>query len=34
MEPMGYVNPSGEFSRDQRYISTRVTADGRDGYPV
>jgi glutathionyl-hydroquinone reductase len=24
----------GEFTRDQRYISTRITADGRDGYPV
>ena len=23
-----------EFHRDQRYISTRITADGRDGYPV
>ncbi|RZU49152.1 putative glutathione S-transferase [Krasilnikovia cinnamomea] len=31
---MAYVNPSGEFTRDQRYIATRVTADGRDGYPV
>ncbi|GAA3336303.1 glutathione S-transferase C-terminal domain-containing protein [Amorphoplanes nipponensis] len=31
---MTYVNPSGEFSRDQRYIATRITADGRDGYPV
>ncbi|GGK84456.1 glutathione S-transferase family protein [Mangrovihabitans endophyticus] len=31
---MAYVNPSGEFRRDQRYISTRITADGRDGYPV
>ncbi|MDP9075408.1 MAG: glutathione S-transferase C-terminal domain-containing protein [Actinomycetota bacterium] len=30
----GSVNPSGEFSRDQRYITTRITADGRDGYPV
>ncbi len=29
-----YVDPSGEFSRDQRYIATRITADGRDGYPV
>ena len=28
------VNPSGDFSRDQRYIATRITADGRDGYPV
>jgi glutathionyl-hydroquinone reductase len=34
MEHMAYVNPSGEFNRDQRYISTRITADGRDGYPV
>jgi glutathionyl-hydroquinone reductase len=25
---------AGEFSRDMRYITTRVTADGRDGYPV
>jgi glutathionyl-hydroquinone reductase len=25
---------SGEFDRDQRYITTRITADGRDGYPV
>jgi putative glutathione S-transferase len=25
---------SGEFDRDMRYISTRITADGRDGYPV
>ncbi|WP_045742015.1 glutathione S-transferase family protein [Actinoplanes rectilineatus] len=31
---MAYVNPSGEFTRDQRYIGTRITADGRDGYPV
>ena len=23
-----------EFSRDSRYITTRITADGRDGYPV
>jgi putative glutathione S-transferase len=29
-----YVNPSGEFTRDQRYITTRITGDGRDGYPV
>ncbi|MEH1124419.1 glutathione S-transferase family protein [Micromonospora sp. CPCC 206061] len=28
-----YVS-SGEFTRDQRYIATRITADGRDGYPV
>ncbi len=25
---------SGEFNRDQNYITTRITADGRDGYPV
>jgi glutathionyl-hydroquinone reductase len=31
---MAKGNPSGEFKRDQRYISTRITADGRDGYPV
>jgi glutathionyl-hydroquinone reductase len=30
----GYVNPGGEFTRDERYIATRITADGRDGYPV
>jgi glutathionyl-hydroquinone reductase len=28
-----YVS-SGEFTRDSRYIATRITADGRDGYPV
>jgi len=28
------VNPSGEFNRDTEYVSTRITADGRDGYPV
>jgi putative glutathione S-transferase len=28
-----YVS-SGEFTRDQRYIAARITADGRDGYPV
>jgi putative glutathione S-transferase len=28
-----YVS-SGEFTRDQRYIATRITADGRDGFPV
>lgn len=30
----GYVNPSGDFDRDTNYITTRITADGRDGYPV
>jgi putative glutathione S-transferase len=29
-----YVSPTGEFTRDQRYIATRITADGRDGFPV
>jgi putative glutathione S-transferase len=29
-----YVAQGGEFTRDQRYIATRITADGRDGYPV
>ncbi len=35
---MSYVadasNPGGEFNRDTDYIVTRITADGRDGYPV
>jgi putative glutathione S-transferase len=34
MGGMAYVNPSGEFNRDQHYIGTRITEDGRDGYPV
>ncbi len=29
-----YVAGSGEFTRDQNYIATRITEDGRDGYPV
>jgi glutathionyl-hydroquinone reductase len=29
-----YVSAGGEFDRDTKYITTRVTADGRDGYPV
>jgi glutathionyl-hydroquinone reductase len=28
------INGSGSFQRDRNYITTRVTADGRDGYPV
>ncbi|APA96080.1 Glutathione S-transferase omega-like [Nocardia seriolae] len=32
-EPGTYVEP-GEFKRDTNYIDTRITADGRDGYPV
>ncbi|MEV1053698.1 glutathione S-transferase C-terminal domain-containing protein [Streptomyces sp. NPDC049887] len=31
---MSYVNPGGEYTRDSRYITTRITADGRDGFPV
>src|SRR6201996_5442148 len=27
-----YVAPAGEFTRDTQYITTRVTADGRDRY--
>jgi putative glutathione S-transferase len=31
----GMESPAtGEYHRDQNYISTRITADGRDGYPV
>ncbi|MDP8974804.1 MAG: glutathione S-transferase C-terminal domain-containing protein [Actinomycetota bacterium] len=29
-----YVDPTGDFARDTNYITTRITADGRDGYPV
>ena len=29
-----YVTSGEEFVRDQDYITTRITADGRDGYPV
>lgn len=29
-----YVTPGAEFSRDTRYITTRITTDGRDGWPV
>ncbi|WP_054811822.1 glutathione S-transferase family protein [Nocardia arizonensis] len=32
-ESGSYVE-AGEFKRDTNYISTRITADGRDGYPV
>jgi glutathionyl-hydroquinone reductase len=31
---VAYVSTAGEFTRDQRYLTTRITADGRDGYPV
>src|SRR4029077_12248589 len=33
-EDMPYVAGGGEFNRDTNYISTRITADGSDGYPV
>ncbi|MEJ7630031.1 MAG: glutathione S-transferase C-terminal domain-containing protein [Nocardioidaceae bacterium] len=29
-----YVSSGREFTRDTNYISTRITGDGRDGYPV
>src|SRR5258706_12599328 len=31
---MGSYRSAGEFKRDSRYITTRITEDGRDGYPV
>ena len=31
---MGAYVDKGEFSRDTNYITTRIAADGRDGYPV
>jgi putative glutathione S-transferase len=30
----GYVTPGADYDRDQNYLTTRITADGRDGYPV
>jgi len=33
MSSEGYVT-SGKFDRDTRYISTRITENGEDGYPV
>jgi putative glutathione S-transferase len=29
-----YVERGGDFTRDTDYVTTRITADGRDGYPV
>ena len=29
-----YVSRTGDFNRDTTYITTRITADGRDGYRV
>ncbi|MFF4324926.1 glutathione S-transferase family protein [Streptomyces sp. NPDC048387] len=31
---MAYVSTGKEYSRDSRYLTTRITADGRDGFPV
>ena len=33
-EQGGYVAGDGGFERDTEYIETRITRDGRDGYPV
>src|SRR5215210_4915530 len=30
----GHGTSGGEFERDTNYIGTRITADGRDGFPV
>ena len=32
--PGVYSQPGTEYRRDTRYITTRITSDGRDGYPV
>ena len=32
--PGSPVAAQGEFTRDSAYITTRITADGRDGFPV
>ena len=29
-----YVSGGQEYTRDTNYIETRITRDGRDGYPV
>lgn len=31
---MNYVNRGSSYTRDSRYLTTRITADGRDGFPV
>jgi glutathionyl-hydroquinone reductase len=31
---MGYVATGGDYERDTKYITTRITRDGRDGFPV
>ena len=30
----GYVKAGEDFQRDMRYVTTRITRDGADGYPV
>jgi putative glutathione S-transferase len=36
VENMGknYVSADGDFDRNEKYLTTRITRDGRDGYPV
>ena len=29
-----YTVPGKEYTRDTKYLSTRITVDGGDGYPV
>jgi putative glutathione S-transferase len=29
-----YVSDQGDYDRDTRYLTTRITADGQDGWPV
>ncbi|WP_199820450.1 glutathione S-transferase family protein [Streptomyces sp. NRRL F-2664] len=31
---MAYVSRGRAYARDSRYLTTRITADGRDGFPV
>ena len=31
---MGYVATGADYERDTDYVTTRITRDGRDGYPV
>ncbi len=31
---VGLVSDDGDFVRDTRYLNARITADGRDGWPV
>lgn len=33
-EDEGYVATGGAYERDTTYLTTRITADGRDGFPV